>query len=117
MRSFIAASSSAWGRSRVGLPGPWLVIAWAPSRGRVGSTSMGGSARPPVTPNSGKWWEPWHWGFTLNAGTASVGFGGAARADGEATRTLQAFVPARFAAPVARAAQRWSVAGTLLAAQ
>jgi hypothetical protein len=62
-------------------------------------------------------WEPWHWGFTLNAGTASVGFGGAGRADGEATRTLQAFVPARFAAPVARAAQRWSVAGTLLAAQ
>jgi hypothetical protein len=61
-------------------------------------------------------WEPWHYGFTLNAGTASVGFGGA-RDDGEVTRTLQSFVPQRFAAPIARAAQRWSVAGALLAAQ
>jgi hypothetical protein len=61
-------------------------------------------------------WEPWHYGFTLNAGTASVGFGGA-RDDGQAARTLQSFVPERFAAPIARAAQRWSVAGALLAAQ
>jgi Transglycosylase SLT domain/D-alanyl-D-alanine carboxypeptidase len=59
-------------------------------------------------------WEPWHYGFTLNAGTASVGFGGA---DGDAARTLQAFVPAQFAPAIARAARRWSVAGTLLAAQ
>jgi len=59
-------------------------------------------------------WEPWHYGFTLNAGTASVGFGGA---DGDAARTLQSFVPARFAPTIARAARRWSVAGTLLAAQ
>jgi soluble lytic murein transglycosylase-like protein len=62
-------------------------------------------------------WEPWHYGFTLNAGTASVGFGGAGRDDGEAAGTLQAFVPARFAPAISRAAQRWSVAGTLLAAQ
>src|SRR5215218_2666880 len=62
-------------------------------------------------------WEPWHYGFTLNAGTASVGFGGAGRDDGDATGTLQAFVPARFAPAISRAAQRWSVAGTLLAAQ
>src|SRR4051812_12274502 len=61
-------------------------------------------------------WEPWHYGFTLNAGTASVGFGGA-RDDGRAAPTLQAFVPARFAPAISRAAQRWSVAGTLLAAQ
>ena len=61
-------------------------------------------------------WEPWHWGFVLNAGTASVGFGGA-RDDGAAARTLQAFVPERFAPAISRAAQRWSVAGTLLAAQ
>jgi hypothetical protein len=59
-------------------------------------------------------WEPWHYGFTLNAGTASVGFGGA---DGDAARTLQSFVPAQFAPAIARAARRWSVAGTLLAAQ
>jgi hypothetical protein len=62
-------------------------------------------------------WEPWHYGFTLNAGTASVGFGGAGSADGDAARTLQSFVPARFAPGIARAARRWSVAGTLLAAQ
>jgi hypothetical protein len=62
-------------------------------------------------------WEPWHFGFTLNAGTASVGFGGAGRDDGEAAGTLQAFVPSRFAPAISRAAQRWSVAGTLLAAQ
>jgi hypothetical protein len=62
-------------------------------------------------------WEPWHYGFTLNAGTASVGFGGAGRDDGDAAGTLQAFVPARFAPAISRAAQRWSVAGTLLAAQ
>ncbi len=61
-------------------------------------------------------WEPWHYGFTLNAGTASVGFGGA-RDDGAAARTLQSFVPERFAPAISRAAQRWSVAGTLLAAQ
>jgi hypothetical protein len=59
-------------------------------------------------------WEPWHYGFTLNAGTASVGFGGS---DGDTARTLQSFVPARFAPAISRAAQHWSVAGTLLAAQ
>jgi hypothetical protein len=59
-------------------------------------------------------WEPWHYGFTLNAGTASVGFGGG---DGDTARTLQSFVPARFAPAISRAAQHWSVAGTLLAAQ
>src|SRR3954467_8232141 len=62
-------------------------------------------------------WEPWHYGFTLNAGTASVGFGGAGRRGGGRGRALQSFVPARFAPAIARAARRWSVAGTLLAAQ
>ena len=62
-------------------------------------------------------WEPWHWGFTLNAGTTSVGFGGGGGGDGDAARTLQSFVPARFGPAIARAARRWSVAGALLAAQ
>jgi hypothetical protein len=65
-------------------------------------------------------WEPWHYGFVLNAGTASVGFGGArggSDGDGAPGRRLQSFVPERFAPAIARAAQRWSVAGTLLAAQ
>jgi hypothetical protein len=56
-------------------------------------------------------WEPWHYGFTLNAGSASVGFGGDGRMG------LPSFVPARFAAPLAAAAQRWNVSAALLAAQ
>jgi hypothetical protein len=66
-------------------------------------------------------WEKWHYGFTLNAGTSSVGFGRAGRAaggaDGEAGRGLPSFVPAQFAAPLARAAQRWNVSAALLGAQ
>jgi soluble lytic murein transglycosylase-like protein len=50
-----------------------------------------------------------------------VGFGRAGRAaggaDGEAGRGLPSFVPAQFAAPLARAAQRWNVSAALLGAQ
>jgi soluble lytic murein transglycosylase-like protein len=60
-------------------------------------------------------WEPWHFGFTLNAGSASLGYRN--RSDGESSGTLPSFVPARFAPAIARAAQRWSVSGALLAAQ
>jgi soluble lytic murein transglycosylase-like protein len=51
----------------------------------------------------------------LNAGSSSLGYrnGGA----GERSGTLPAFVPARFAPAISRAAQRWSVSGALLAAQ
>ncbi len=56
-------------------------------------------------------WEPWHYGFTLNAGSASVGYGGDGRGG------LPSFVPERFAPAIARAAQRWNVSGALLAAQ
>jgi hypothetical protein len=62
-------------------------------------------------------WEPWHYGFTLNAGTSSVGFGRAGGADGRTGRGIPSFVPARFSAPLARAAQRWNVSAALLAAQ
>ncbi|HTN22546.1 MAG TPA: transglycosylase SLT domain-containing protein [Solirubrobacteraceae bacterium] len=61
-------------------------------------------------------WEPWHWGYVLNAGSSSVGFG-ASGADGETGRRLPSFVPAQFAAPLARAAQRWNVSAALLGAQ
>ena len=56
-------------------------------------------------------WEPWHFGYGLNPGSASVGFGGGERGG------LPAFVPARFAPAINRAAQRWSVSAALLAAQ
>jgi hypothetical protein len=58
-------------------------------------------------------WEPWHYGYLLNAGSSSLGFGG----DGRAAATLPDFVPAQFASPISRAAQRWSVSAALLAAQ
>jgi hypothetical protein len=61
-------------------------------------------------------WEPWHFGFTRNPGSSSVGFG-ARGGDGRATRAVQSFVPARFAPLIIRAAQRWSVSAQLLAAQ
>ncbi len=66
-------------------------------------------------------WEPWHFGYALNAGSSSVGYktrpAGSGDDDGEASGTLPAFVPAAYAPAIARAAQRWSVSGALLAAQ
>ena len=63
-------------------------------------------------------WEPWHYGFELNAGTTSVGFSAkAGGGDGETMRALPSFVPTAYAQPLARAAQRWNVSSALLAAQ
>lgn len=61
--------------------------------------------------------EPWHFGYSINPGTTSVGYGARATGDGRDGGSLPAFVPERFAAPIARAAQRWSVSAGLLAAQ
>jgi hypothetical protein len=61
-------------------------------------------------------WEPWHYGYTRNVGSGSVGFGRRG-GDGRATGAVQSFVPARFAPVIVRAAQRWSVSAHLLAAQ
>jgi hypothetical protein len=61
-------------------------------------------------------WEPWHFGYTRNPGSSSVGFG-TRGGDGRASRAVQSFVPARFAPLIIRAAQRWSVSAQLLAAQ
>jgi soluble lytic murein transglycosylase-like protein len=71
--------------------------------------------RPTLSETGSGSWEPWHFGYTLNAGSSSVGYrnGG----DGEGAGTLPGFVPARFASAISRAAQRWSVSGALLAAQ
>jgi hypothetical protein len=59
-------------------------------------------------------WEPWHFGYVHNAGTASVGFG-IRRGDGRGA--IPSFVPTRFAPAISRAAQRWSVSAALLSAQ
>jgi hypothetical protein len=61
-------------------------------------------------------WEPWHFGYTRNPGTSSVGFG-VRGGDGRASAAVQSFVPARYAPIIARAAQRWQVSAQLLAAQ
>jgi len=60
-------------------------------------------------------WEPWHFGYTLNAGSSSVGYGSGS--GGERRGAVPGFVPARFAPMIARAAQRWNVSAALLAAQ
>jgi len=60
-------------------------------------------------------WEPWHFGYTLNAGSHSVGFG--RRGGGDGHGAIPSFVPARFAPAIAAAAQRWNVSAALLAAQ
>jgi soluble lytic murein transglycosylase-like protein len=59
-------------------------------------------------------WEPWHWGYTRNAGSASVGFGNR-RGDGRGA--IPSFVPARFEDEISRASQRWNVGAALLSAQ
>ncbi|WP_372791627.1 transglycosylase SLT domain-containing protein [Paraconexibacter sp.] len=76
-------------------------------------------------------WEPWHYGFTRGAGTASVGYGGRAgapparaaagataqSADGMAGTTLPTWVPVRYRPAIIAAAQRFNVGAVLLAAQ
>ena len=59
--------------------------------------------------------EPWHYGFTLNP--RSTPSAQRSPGDGESAGAMPDFVPDRYAAPINRAAQRWSVSATLLAAQ
>ena len=59
-------------------------------------------------------WEPWHYGYTRNAGTTSVGFG-SSRGDGRSA--VPTYVPARYAPAILRSSQRWSVSAGLLSAQ
>ena len=61
-------------------------------------------------------WEPWHWGYALNAGS-SAAMARRRGGDGERGGALPAFVPERYAPAISRAAQRWNVSATLLAAQ
>jgi hypothetical protein len=55
-------------------------------------------------------WEPWHFGFELNAGSSLV-------SDGATGGGVPDFVPARYEATISNAAQRWNVSATLIAAQ
>lgn len=79
-------------------------------------------------------WEPWHFGYTGGpppcsqaatlGGATPGGGGGRAKPGGSdgadgvaAASSLPDWVPARFRAPIARAASRWNVGPDLLAAQ
>jgi soluble lytic murein transglycosylase-like protein len=64
-------------------------------------------------------WEPWHFGYTRNTASASVGFGrpSGVGPGGDGRSSVPSFVPARFRDPIARAAQRWNVGAALLSAQ
>ncbi len=59
-------------------------------------------------------WEPWHYGFTRSAGSASLGYGAKIR-DGRSA--VPSFVPPQFADVISRASQRWNVGAAVLAAQ
>ena len=61
-------------------------------------------------------WEPWHYGYTRNPGSTSVGYGRPSSRDGSRS-AVPSFVPARFAPMIRSAASRWSVSAALLAAQ
>ncbi len=59
-------------------------------------------------------WEPWHFGYARNNGSASVGYGGSS---GDGRSAVPSFVPARFHDAIVRASQRWNVGAALLSAQ
>jgi len=84
------------------------------------------SAYPWLAANAGRFhflmryaWEPWHWGYTLSPRSTPrpVAARGKEPAGDRTRPGLPGFVPARFAPAINRAAQRWSVSATLLAAQ
>lgn len=82
------------------------------------------SAYPWLAANAGRFhfvqrysWEPWHYGYTLNPGSSAAMARRRDGGDGAGGSALPAFVPEQYAAPIGRAAQRWSVSATLLAAQ
>jgi Transglycosylase SLT domain/D-alanyl-D-alanine carboxypeptidase len=64
-------------------------------------------------------WEDWHFGYTRNTGSASVGFGrrSGAGPGGDGRSSIPSFVPEGFRESIARAAQRWNVGAALLSAQ
>jgi hypothetical protein len=60
-------------------------------------------------------WEPWHFGYVRGpAPCSAAGNGGGERGGGS---VLPSFVPARYRAPILRAAARWNVSAAMLAAQ
>jgi len=61
-------------------------------------------------------WEAWHFGYTLNPRSTPEPTRGAGQ-PGDGRSAVPSFVPAAYAAPIARAASRFNVSASLLAAQ
>jgi hypothetical protein len=61
-------------------------------------------------------WEPWHYGYTLNPRSTPPSYAGAGR-PGDGRSAVPSFVPAAYRDAIARAAGRWNVSASLLAAQ
>ncbi len=63
-------------------------------------------------------WEPWHYGYAVGPPPCSEAGNAGGGGDGAfAGIDLPSFVPARFRAPLLRAAAHWNVSAALLAAQ
>ncbi len=80
------------------------------------------SAYPWLEANAGRFhftkrysWEPWHFGYVLNASSSRGGATSVAVADRRTS--LPSFVPQRYAKTLGTAAQHWNVSASLLAAQ
>jgi len=61
-------------------------------------------------------WEKWHYGYSLNPRSTPEPVRGAGL-PGDGRSAVPAFVPAAYAEPIARAASRWNLSASLLAAQ
>jgi hypothetical protein len=61
-------------------------------------------------------WEPWHYGYTHNPGSTSVGFGRPSTRDGSSS-AVPSFVPSQYRDAIVDASRRWSVSAALIAAQ
>jgi hypothetical protein len=61
-------------------------------------------------------WEPWHYGYTHNPGSSSVGFGRDGVHSGGSS-AVPSFVPAQYRPAIVAAARRWKVSAALISAQ
>jgi soluble lytic murein transglycosylase-like protein len=62
-------------------------------------------------------WEPWHWGYVLNAASTPDSAEGALADHANGHPSVPGFVPVQYADDIANAAQRWNVSANLLSAQ
>ncbi len=81
----------------------------------VSGTISGGTEKAPERLGANSW-EPWHYGYSHNPGSTSVGFGQPSSRDGSQS-AVPSFVPSRYRGTIVDAARRWSVSAALISAQ